>query len=88
IRIIVPVIDGTIVIAQDQGHWLTAAFTRGRESQGFTCRSAVHLWLYLEKFTQVSILSNDSENEKFSGPTEGKKKINARRVSRYQIVRR
>ncbi|CAF3487475.1 unnamed protein product, partial [Fusarium graminearum] len=120
IRIIVPVIDGTIVIAQDQGHWLTASFTRGRESQttkakltvlwgainspkpwydvslhetgmrmhGFTCRSAVHLWLYLEKFTQVSILSNDSENEKFSGPTEGKKKINARRVSRYKIVRR
>ncbi|CEF76213.1 unnamed protein product [Fusarium graminearum] len=98
-----------MIIAQDQGHWLTASFTRGRESQttkakltvlwgainspkpwydvslhetgmrmhGFTCRSAVHLWLYLE-----------NENEKFSGPTEGKKKINARRVSRYKIVRR
>ncbi|CEI68146.1 unnamed protein product [Fusarium venenatum] len=47
--------------------------------QGFTCRSAIDLWLYL---------GNDSENEQFSGPTEGKKKIDARRVSKYKIVAR
>ncbi|EKJ75845.1 hypothetical protein FPSE_04025 [Fusarium pseudograminearum CS3096] len=45
--------------------------------QGFTCRSPVNLWLYL-----------DDERQQFSGPTEGKIKINPRRISKYKIVRR
>ncbi|CAF3518542.1 unnamed protein product [Fusarium graminearum] len=45
--------------------------------QGYTCRSAVNLWLYL----------GDS-GQQFSGPTEGKVKIDPRRVSKYKIVQR
>ncbi|KAF5239893.1 hypothetical protein FAUST_4662 [Fusarium austroamericanum] len=45
--------------------------------QGYTCRSAVDLWLYL-----------GDEGQQFAGPTEGKVKIDARRVSKYKIVKR
>ncbi|KAF0642290.1 hypothetical protein FPSE5266_04025 [Fusarium pseudograminearum] len=58
---------------------LSAIRTNSKPSniQGFTCRSPVNLWLYL-----------DDERQQFSGPTEGKIKINPRRISKYKIVRR
>ncbi|RBR27133.1 uncharacterized protein FIESC28_00077 [Fusarium coffeatum] len=47
--------------------------------QGLTVRSAVNVWIYL---------NNDSTDNRFSGPTEGKKKIDARRTSKYKVVQR